>query len=57
MLINLSLLSHTNLAIPEGKHELMESEDVPMRYGGEYGELIEEYLQGIVENRRFVDNF
>ena len=39
-------------AIPEGKEELFDKEDIPMKYGGEYGGLIEEYLQLIVENRR-----
>ena len=38
--------------IPGGAENLMESDDIPMRYGGEYGGLIEEYLQSIVENRR-----
>ena len=39
-------------AIPEGKEELFDKDDIPMKYGGEYGGLIEEYLQLIVENRR-----
>jgi hypothetical protein len=39
-------------AVPETLTKLMESDDIPQRYGGEYGGLIEEYLQDIVDNRR-----
>ena len=39
-------------AVPEDLTILMESDDIPQRYGGEYGGLIEEYLQDIVDNRR-----
>jgi hypothetical protein len=38
--------------IPETLTHLMETDDIPQRYGGEYGGLIEEYLQDIVDNRR-----
>ena len=40
-------------AVPYGKEHLMQKdEDIPTLYGGEYGGLIETYLQRIVENRR-----
>jgi len=38
--------------IPVTLIHLMETDDIPQRYGGEYGGLIEEYLQDIVDNRR-----
>jgi len=41
--------------IPKHKRFLMDEgkdEDMPMRYGEEYGGMIENYLQRIVENRR-----
>lgn len=42
-----------NAAIPPERAYLMESgDDMPKLYGSEYGEMIEEYLQHIVENRR-----
>ena len=41
------------LAIPPERKHLMElGDDLPMFYGGEYGGLVLEYLQVIVENRR-----
>jgi hypothetical protein len=40
-------------AVPENKlHLLRRDADIPTLYGSEYGGLIEEYLQQIVENRR-----
>lgn len=39
--------------VPKQKRHLMEKDDdIPMRYGEEYGGMIEMYLQRIVENRR-----
>lgn len=40
-------------SIPRHKKHLMEREDdLPIKYGGEFGGMIEQYLQRIVENRR-----
>jgi hypothetical protein len=46
-------IPRVNSAIPDSRRYLMDQEDgIPQRVGEEYGGLIEEYLQQIVENRR-----
>jgi hypothetical protein len=46
-------IPRVNSVVPENRRYLMDQEDnIPQRVGEEYGGLIEEYLQQIVENRR-----